>query len=293
MTTCVTALDEPGGLLIFAAACPQGGCASVTSLLASLHAGWYVQSDPADRPRRVGCHSREPGTPAEGRLSALKQIRSQLVEGTNSVGERYRARRWDLLRATFPEIESMTVLDLGGRPGMWLRAPFQPTFIHIVNLQAPPPEFPDWMRVDQGDACALGPEVAGNSYDLVFSNSVLEHVGGHAQRARFAANVRELGPRYWVQTPYRYFPLEPHWLFPGFQFFPLNVRAEISRRWPLVHFPPENRTASIRRVMEIELVSKTEMCAYFPDSTLLSEKTSGLTKSLIAVKQLESDVALN
>jgi len=72
-------------------------------------------------------------------LSALRQIRSQLVEGTNSVGERYRARRWDLLRATFPEIESMTVLDLGGRPGMWLRAPFRPTYIHIVNLQAPPP----------------------------------------------------------------------------------------------------------------------------------------------------------
>jgi hypothetical protein len=34
------------------------------------------------------------------------------------------------------------------------------------------------------------------------------------------------------------------------------------------------------------------MCAYFPDSTLLTEKTAGLTKSLIAVKQLESDVAL-
>jgi hypothetical protein len=208
-------------------------------------------------------------------LSALRQIRSQLVEGTNSVGERYRARRWDLLRATFPEIESMTVLDLGGRPGMWLRAPFRPTYIHIVNLQAPPPEFPDWMRVDQGDACALG-----------------STVGGHAQRARFAANVRQLGPRYWVQTPYRYFPLEPHWLFPGFQFLPLSVRAEISRRWPLVHFPPENRTASIRRVMDIELVSKTEMRAYFPDSTLLFEKTAGLTKSLIAVKQLESDAAL-
>ena len=37
----------------------------------------------------------------------------------------------------------MTVLDLGGRPSMWLRAPFRLTFIHIVNLQAPSPEFPD------------------------------------------------------------------------------------------------------------------------------------------------------
>jgi hypothetical protein len=218
-------------------------------------------------------------------LSALKQIRGQLVEGPQSLGERFRARRWDLLRTMFPDIESMTVLDLGGRPGMWLRAPFRPAAIHIVNLQTPPREFPDWMRVDQGDACALGPEVTCNRYDLVFSNSVLEHVGGHAQRARFAASVRELAPRYWVQTPYRYFPLEPHWLFPGFQFLPVNARATISRRWPLVHFPTENRTASIRRVMEVELMSRTEMLAYFPDSTLLSERAMGLTKSLIAVRQ--------
>jgi hypothetical protein len=218
-------------------------------------------------------------------VTALKQIRGQIVEGPNSVGERFRARRFDLLKATFPAIEAMSVLDLGGRPGMWLRAPFRPASIHIVNLQAPPPEFPDWMQVEQGDACALGPQVTNNHYDLVFSNSVLEHVGGHAQRARFAANVRELGDAYWVQTPYRYFPLEPHWLFPGFQFLPVSTRASISRRWPLVHFPTENRSASVRRVLEVELVGRTEMRAYFPDATLLSEKVAGLTKSLVAVRQ--------
>jgi hypothetical protein len=217
-------------------------------------------------------------------MSALKQVRGRLVEGPNSVGERYRARRWELLRTTFPDIESLSVLDLGGRVGMWLRAPFRPATIHIVNLQAPPPEVPEWMRVDQGDACALGPEITGSSYDLVFSNSVLEHVGGHAQRARFASHVRALARRHWIQTPYRYFPIEPHWLFPGFQFLPMKARAEISQRWPLVHFPSESRAANIRRVMEVELISRTEMHAYFPDSKVISERTLGLTKSLIAVK---------
>ena len=28
-----------------------------------------------------------------------------------------------------------------------------------------------------------------------------------------------------VQTPYRYFPVEPHWLFPGLQFLPMGLRA--------------------------------------------------------------------
>ncbi len=41
----------------------------------------------------------------------------------------------------------------------------------------------------------------------------------------------------WVQTPYRYFPIEPHWIFPGFQFLPLSARTEISRRWPLGNPP--------------------------------------------------------
>lgn len=217
-------------------------------------------------------------------MSALRQLRGQFVEGPGSVGERFRAKRWELLLETFPDIESMSVIDLGGRVGTWLRAPFRPAAIHLLNLQEPPAEIPDWLRVDQGDACAISAEFAGRKYDLVFSNSVLEHVGGHAQRARFAENVHALSARHWIQTPYRYFPVEPHWLFPGFQFLPLNARAEISRKWPLVHFPPESREANVRRVMAVELLSRTEMRAYFPHSQLLSEKVLGLTKSLVAIK---------
>lgn len=214
----------------------------------------------------------------------IRRLRSRFVEGPGSLGERYRARRWDLLKENFPDIESMSVIDLGGRAGMWQRAPVRPAHVHIVNLQDPPAEVPDWMRVDQGDACALSGEVLGTKYDLVFSNSVLEHVGGHAQRARFADAVHVLSARHWVQTPYRYFPIEPHWLFPGFQFLPLALRTEVSRRWPLVHFPPASKEANVSRVLGVELVSKTEMRAYFPGSVLLSEKTLALTKSLIAVK---------
>ena len=41
--------------------------------------------------------------------------------------------------------------------------------------------------------------------------------------------MRELAQLHWVQTPYRYFPVEPHFLFPGFQFLPLTVRAVLMR----------------------------------------------------------------
>jgi hypothetical protein len=51
-----------------------------------------------------------------------------------------------------------------------------------------------------------------------------------------------------------------------------------------VHTPPASRAEALRAVLEIELLSRTEMRAYFPGSQILSERVAGLTKSLIAVK---------
>ncbi len=188
------------------------------------------------------------------------------------------------MRTTFPDIESMSVIDLGGTVQAWLRAPVRPALVHVVNLEAPPDDVPAWLRADQADACQLPAHIARGEYDLVFSNAVIEHVGGHAQRLRFADAVHKLAPAHWIQTPYRYFPIEPHWLFPGFQFLPLTARAEISRRWPLVHSQAASHADGVRTAMGVELLSRTEMACYFPDSELRYEKAMAMIKSLIAVK---------
>jgi hypothetical protein len=211
------------------------------------------------------------------------RMRSRLEDGRNFIMGEYRARRGDVLLRTFTDLPSMSVIDLGGRVETWLRSPVRPASIDIVNLEKPPGEAPDWIRVVQGNACALPTKVTKRKYDLVFSNSVIEHLGGHELRLRFADNVHQLSLRHWIQTPYRYFPIEPHWIFPGFQFFPLNIRAAIARRWFLVPRQP-SREECLREVMEIELQSKTAMRAYFPNSALVLERTLGLVKSLIAVK---------
>ena len=121
------------------------------------------------------------------------------------------------------------------------------------------------------------------SYDVVFSNSLLEHVGGHAQRAALAREVRALAPRHWVQTPYRYFPLEPHWLFPGLQFMPMAARARLAAAWPLAHSRPETREDAMSEVQWTELVGVAELRSYFPGSHIHHERVAGLTKSLVAV----------
>ncbi len=147
-------------------------------------------------------------------MRSINELRYRVVDGPSSLGAVRRSRRWDWLQATFPKIESMSVIDLGGTMESWLRAPIRPASVHVVNLDPPPLEIPDWIRADQADACRLPARIATGSYDLVFSNSVIEHVGGHAERMRFADTVHRLADRHWVQTPYRYFPVEPHWLFP-------------------------------------------------------------------------------
>lgn len=179
----------------------------------------------------------------------------------------------------------MTVIDLGGTLRTWQWAPVRAKHVHIVNISKPPAEIPDWAEVDYGDACALPAHISSRRYDLVFSNSVLEHVGGHERRLRFAESVHRLSDRHWIQTPHRYFPIEPHWMFPGLQFAPVPVRAYVARRWPLSSAAGWSREAALQTVMWTDMIGRTQMRMYFPDSEIFSERLYGLTKSLIAVKR--------
>lgn len=179
----------------------------------------------------------------------------------------------------FPNLPDLRVLDLGGTPSHWTRVPTKPAHVVVVNLD--PFEATEGVDVVVADACDLPSSL--NDFDLVYSNSLLEHLGGHERRRVFAGVVRDLAPRSWVQTPYRYFPIEPHWLFPGFQFLPLRTRVAITRRWPLGHIRAEGARA-VEATLGVELVDRTEMDYLFPDSTILSERFCGLTKSLIAVR---------
>jgi hypothetical protein len=214
-------------------------------------------------------------------------MRRRFVDAPDSWGARRRSRRLAWLAQTFPELPDMRVLDLGGWIDTWVRAPAHPKSVHMVNLEVQAGDgydFPDWASIEAGDACALPPHIASSRYDLVFSNSVIEHVGGHERRLRFAENVRSLGDAYWVQTPYRYFPIEPHWVAPGMQFLPVRARTSLARRWPLSHSRPKDRSEALQSVMWTELIDRTQMRFYFPDSTIRSERLFGLTKSMVAYR---------
>jgi hypothetical protein len=200
----------------------------------------------------------------------------------DSLSGRARLRRWEDLARTFPDIAEMRVLDLGGDARAWRSAPVRPAHVTLLNIFEQEVEEP-WMTAIVGDAC--DPDFELPAADLVYSNSVIEHVGGHWRRERFAAAARSLG-RYWVQTPNRYFPIEPHFMVPWLQHLPRGAQAKLVVAWPMGnHGNVSDPDQALRDALEIELLSRSEMKFYFPDAEIRREGVAGLTKSFIAVKQ--------
>ncbi len=210
-----------------------------------------------------------------------RRMQDALTGGNNplSISSRLRRHRFEALLRAFPDLADMSVVDLGGRPSMWQQLPVRPRRVVCVNFEAH--ESPgDWLLTVQGDACDFPAIERLGPFDLAFSNSTIEHVGGHARRVEFANAIRSLASRYWVQTPNRYFPVEPHAVFPAFQFLPIRLRASVARRWPLS--PLGNDGDLIDEILSIELLSATDLRFYFPEARIWRERVAGLTKSLSA-----------
>jgi hypothetical protein len=112
---------------------------------------------------------------------------------------------------------------------------------------------------------------------------VIGHVGGHGPRTAFAAAARGLGEHHWVQTPYRYFPIDSCFVFPGRALLPLRVQAAVALHWRPGHRRAATSSDAVESALSVELLSKTELGHYFPGSEIWSERLGGLTKSIVAI----------
>jgi len=108
------------------------------------------------------------------------------------------------------------------------------------------------VRYVQGDALALPFE--DGAFDVVFSNAVIEHVGGLEQQRRFVAESLRVAGRAFITTPNRWFPVEVHTRLPLVHWLPdtLAHRAYDLARKP---WAKENRLlgpGSLRRLLPPE-----------------------------------------
>jgi SAM-dependent methyltransferase len=205
----------------------------------------------------------EPSVYGEARSGLLTRIADPLAA-------RARAARHSIYTEVLDPQEEETIVDIGcGPAGGGLAAMEPDAAITGVDQVNRPGYAGGRRRFVQADARALPFE--DGAFDIAYSNSVIEHLDP-ADRPRFADEVRRVAGRYLVQTPNRWFPVEPHVLLPGFQFLPLVARR---RLWRL--------GVSEDEFADIRLLDAAELGALFPEARIFRERFAGMTKSLVAV----------
>lgn len=175
------------------------------------------------------------------------------------------------------------IIDIGGLEEYYTALGFtDPAQVHVtlLNRRAIDPHYPNFSSI-AGDGRDMR-EIPAGAYDVAFSNSTIEHVGGLREQKRFAQEVMRVGKRYFVQTPNFYFPIEPHFLLPGFQWLPVRLRALLHSRLTLgwCERAPSFH-AALEEVESIRLVRKAELRHLFPGGAIRTEKYFGLTKSFV------------
>ena len=94
-----------------------------------------------------------------------------------------------------------------------------------------------------------------------------------------------MGKGYYVQTPNRWFPVEPHYLAPFIHFLPKSRHKGLIRNWSFWGWLNRPSVQEAEQFADgIHLLTRADMRSLFPDAVILRERTLGLTKSLIAVR---------
>jgi SAM-dependent methyltransferase len=203
----------------------------------------------------------------------------------HSLATYLRRRRSHIFRALLDELpRPVSILDVGGTETFWklTRLARDPALrVTLLNRKPAETTLPNFATV-VGDARDMA-QFADDQFDAVFSNSVIEHVGDFACQRRMALEIRRVGKSYFVQTPNRYFPIEPHTLVPLFALLPVSLRVGLMRRFNLGWLKKVPDTEEARqRVLELRLLTRREMHELFPHATHATERILGLAKSLLA-----------
>jgi SAM-dependent methyltransferase len=208
--------------------------------------------------------------------SAVFRRTRQWAASSDTV-RRWREQRYRLFMDLCRVQPEDRILDVGAGAGGALERFNLTNEIVAIDLE---PLESDWMAnpnvtVQVADATRL--PFADREFPVAFSSSVIEHIPKELQAA-FASEVGRVARRYYVQTPNRYFPIEPHYQLPLFQFLPERVRRALNKRFTL-------GWKEKGKWEEINLLSARDLRRLFPDAEIHRERLFGLTKSLMVVRR--------
>jgi len=212
----------------------------------------------------------------------LKKIADNRDQG--SLAAQFRKKRFAFFYSLLSRLKRpIRILDIRGTEDYWKMMELDASdqvYVTLLNLTETDLQLPNVKSVS-GDARNL--KVEDSSFDVVFSNSVIEHVGSYEDQSRMAEEVSRVGKCYFVQTPNKCFPLEPHFLFPFFQFIPMKIQVLLLQNFNLGWFEKTPDAIKAREIVEsIRLLSRREFVALFPKARIYEEKIFGITKSFVA-----------
>ena len=202
---------------------------------------------------------------------------------TNSLGNQFRQKRMIFFKNQLDRIpKPIKILDVGGYEEFWINAGLtdrSDIHITILNLESSKTKHKNLISV-KGNATNLS-AYSDNSFDIAFSNSVIEHLYSSDQQVKMANEIMRVGKYHYVQTPNKYFIIEPHYLLPYFQFLPKKTRYFILTKTKLSRLQKWSEKDARQYLDEILLLSKNDMKELFPLSKLTREKFMGMTKSFV------------
>ncbi|MES2730378.1 MAG: class I SAM-dependent methyltransferase [Bacteroidota bacterium] len=202
----------------------------------------------------------------------------------NYIGAKFRRKRFEFFEEKIKNLpRPIKILDIGGKVIFWKNVNYHDNKdfdITVLNLDVSE-EGCSNIHIVSGNACDLN-DYKDNEFDLAHSNSVIEHLFNKENQIKMANEVMRVSRKYFVQTPNLYFPIEPHFKFPLFQFLPNDMKVFLQTQTKLIKGETCTKAYAEYIIKEIQLLSEGDMRALFPNAKIYKEKFMGLTKSFIA-----------
>ena len=203
---------------------------------------------------------------------------SRLLRG---MSYKSRTRKFELLKNVFHARPDDLVLDVGASGETFLQYTLEDIYPfpdRIVAGGYEPREilaarrlYPQ-ARYVLFDGCAL--PFPDQSFDLVFSNAVIEHILGPGRQQKFAQEIMRVGKSWFVTTPNYWYPFESHHHLPFFQFLPHPVQMQYNRLLG-THIPKGT-------VQELGLLSGRQLHALLPTGRIAKVRVTFWPETLVA-----------
>ncbi len=192
-----------------------------------------------------------------------------------------RLRKFELFQSIFGLRPEDRILDVGADPQLFTRYTFEDYYPHVERITGGSIDFEMVRQAREYypkahyaifDGCAL--PFPDKSFDIIFSNAVIEHIMGRERQEQFAREAMRVGKSWFITTPNYWFPLEVHYLLPFFQFLPRGGKRVYS------HFSLSNIPKG--ELIDLALLSARDLHRLFPTSEIVKMRVTFWPETLVA-----------